>query len=528
MPNEGAVETRTDIDALREEINEMAIPEFEEIEEEVTEVKEEVVEEEESEEESEESEGDAEESESGEEEEEETEDGEDDDEESEEEGGQTDTEDDFEFTPDADDETFDSEAAQYLETLEIPAPLQAILDKQKERVEAAQTAYTELNESVNSDEVKKVMSAVDKLVEFKEVDGRLAPDVEPLVEFLAEDYQNEFPQIAYTVLTRGSQKYPGKTQFQEVLMDGYGLDEKGLDNLQTYLTDGAAVAVPSYVPEGIDTRLQEAFWQQSGSKRAEIENLIKDINDPNIEPEDLLDAQTRLQDELRTLTNVQRGLNAEKQQQEFQAQQQQNARLVVEQAAEQAYANTTMALAESFADSLTKPLAEVGGAMTARGLVALAADALTDSITAPGAQESLKSQGIVFNWEEGRAKFDELKRAETNLATLEARRANGEPINAKGIQKVKEQRTAIVKELAMMERELLGRMTKTVVKAKNTEIETKIEKGEIVKKKTAVSRKKVKGKGTQNPTKTKVGRHDYQAHRDEVAKIVESYHKAVE
>ena len=103
----------------------------------------------------------------------------------------------FEFTPEADENTFFQEANEYLETVEITPELRTILNRYEARAQSAETALGEYDRLGDRQATGKTMTAFNQLLSFRqdEASGEFVPDTTAVVDLLKTDYPGEYKQF---------------------------------------------------------------------------------------------------------------------------------------------------------------------------------------------------------------------------------------------------------------------------------------------------------------------------------------------
>lgn len=380
----------------------------------------------------------------------------------------------FQFTADADDEVFAKERAQYTEQFELDPATQFLIDRQdktiadlRAQVEAAQapevpSLYTE------------AVQALDALVtRVRDDANRPVPNTEPLVSFLSKSFPQELPDLAESLLAMPSSKYHGTTLFQQYIRDYGNLDEQGLYLVQQVIENGGRLPIPSYVPVGIDPNVAEAFWQAPNRQTIldQVEAQYEIIQDPLATPADKQTARNYIYQVNQSLAQVQYGLDARVKAQRDAAESQQRAQMQIEQAGDQAYAETSAALTRSFADRLASNLDMFdapAARVTALAYGNLIVNALADDMWAPYAQADLAKEGIQFNWAEGRKALERLRNAEHNIAGHVATKASPAAVEI-----AKKEKAAAIKEVKRLELDLMGKISKVAVLGASKALEGK-------------------------------------------------------
>jgi hypothetical protein len=368
----------------------------------------------------------------------------------------------FQFTPDADEETFARERAAFVEAYELDPATQYLLERQDKTIgdlrQQLETAAPVEAPPLYSDAVQALEALVTRVQD--PLTNRPVPNTEPLVKLLQTSFPQELPDLAESFLASPSAKYQGHNLFQEYLRDYGNLDDQGLMTVQQILQNGGKLPTPSFVPEGIDPQVAEAFWQ-APNRQALLESIeaqYEIMRDPLSTTEDKALARQYVQQVNQTLGQVQYGINARTQAQEAQRQQHQLAQQQIEQAGDQAYAETSL-------DMFDAPAARV----TALAYGQLIVNALGDDVWAPYAQADLAKEGIQFNWNEGRAALKRLHQAERNIAGHVATKASPAAVEI-----AKKEKAAAIKDVKRLELDLMGKISKVAVLGVSKALETKV------------------------------------------------------
>lgn len=408
---------------------------------------------------------------------------------------ETPTEEPFKFTEDADDETFAKEREAYLATVEITPELQTIIDRQNKQLEAFTAEKTKIAELGELDTVERSVKALNQLANYRKNEaGEFVPDTTALAELLQTEFAKELPQIVQDIAALPSQKYQGTPMFVEFIKDYFQLEDAGMKELFTFLNTGGKTAFPSFVPEGIDTRVSDAFWQSVD--RIEIEDSLEAnrsiLADTMATQEEKQLAQNAIKAINARLAQVQAGIEATKAQTaRTQADAARQAETLNANAAKN-YVDTSVSLLREFSEKTAKNLTfldDKGASMTALAYTTLVEKALTDDEFSKYAQEDLAKHGITFDWKSGRAVLDRLYDVEYKIVQQEA-----QGMNSRAIEQSRREKANILREIKGLETQLMGTLTKAVVQGSNKALETKVAEAEA--KKSPAVRPKVQAKET--------------------------------
>lgn len=382
----------------------------------------------------------------------------------------------FMFTEDASDEVFAEERAKWEEAYEVDPATKFLLERQDKTIADLQTQLQASQATEVPELYTKAVAALDALVTRVQDPHTLdtVPNTGPIVEFLQNSFPNELPELAESFLSMPSNKYQGITLFQQYLRDYGNLDEQGLLTVQQILDNGGRVPTPSFVPQGIDPQVAEAFWQAPNREQilAAVEAQYELMQDPMTSPDERQAARNYIQQVNQSLHQVQYGIDARIKAQEQVRNQQIQQRQQVMQAGDTAYAETTAALTRSFAEHLASNLDMFdapAARVTALAYGNLIVNALADDVWAPHAQADLAKEGINFNWAEGRKALERLRNAEHNIAGHVHTKASPAAIEI-----AKKEKAAALKEVKRLELDLMGKISKVAVLGASRVLEGKV------------------------------------------------------
>jgi hypothetical protein len=368
---------------------------------------------------------------------------------------------DFTFTENADPETRQKERREYLAKFALPEPMQVIFDElvaenEQLRTESAPQA---------DDETRSHMSAFDQLVQFKQDGNQFVPDTEGVRNLFQRSYPNEYSQLVRDVNMEDSHKYPGYTRLQEFVRDGFNLSEEGMKVLDTFLENGGDMPVPKFVPDGIKPELAEAYWKSFD--RDELDDRLRKamftLGDEAASDEERMSANLELSRMNTKLSQVQNGLNFDRDKNETQAKARVQTQQTIVNAGVQRYVGTTLKLLENtrteIANSLTMFDPATAG-VAAAGLAVLVENALSDADEyAKAAQASLEAQGIKLDWAAGKATLEKLWVTEQRIAALEHLEKQKQ-VHPRAIALAKKDLAKVLLEIRGHEKALIGKLTK--------------------------------------------------------------------
>lgn len=371
-------------------------------------------------------------------------------------------EDEFEFTPDADFDTFQAERDKYLEGVEVTPQITEIItraDAERERL------ATELS-ALQSE--KTLSEALDTFVTYRydEELGRQVPDTSGLVNLLEKDFVHELPQLIDDLNARPSQKYPGLTLLQENLREYAQLDDAGMERLDYFLHNGGKLPIPAFVPEGIHPSLAEAFWTHESRDQLVIQLEKADFTlnkDPDATPEEKQAAQNALVGLNRQLKQIQDGINFESNKATQIKQQQEAQRTEIHDAAVDSFIDTTRGIIQAVASKaivgLETMMDATGAKLTGDAIASLIENAFSDNDGyAKYHQERLAQYGITADWAKAFEIRDRLFATEAKIVAL--KKAN---VNQRAIQNAIKEKDGHVKELLGLAHEAGGRINAKVI-----------------------------------------------------------------
>lgn len=387
----------------------------------------------------------------------------------------------FKFTENADAETFAKEAAEYLALVEIPPPLETILSAKDTQIAALNeqlAAAPAAGEAVLDESTTRAVEALDTLVTFKldPETGDHVPDTSKVIGLLEKDYTQELPQLIIDLNALPSTKYSGLTRYQEFMRDGFGLDDRAMQNLDYLLQNKGQLPIPTFVPEGIHNTLAEAYW--NAHNRAEIEERLTTLRftitqDPDASDADKAAAKNEVQNINRTLADVQKGLNADKAARQSQIDNAIAQKQAIQTKTATVYEADTVGLIGALSAELAAGLDfldEGSARITGLSYATMVERALSDDDGyAKHYQGELKKEGITFDWKSGRELLDKLWDADGQITELEEKNAN-----PRAIENARKAKSDILKELQGKQKELKGAILTKVVTGAGVTLEKKV------------------------------------------------------
>lgn len=403
----------------------------------------------------------------------------------------------FEFTENSDWETFEKERVAYLETVEIPAELQTILDRQTAEIAAARSSISTLETFGSIESVEKTMRAFAQIFETDtDADGNVIKNVRPVVDLLRTEYTNEFSPLAQEIFEADSMKYQGLSVFQERLVDTFKLSGEKLNRLQEFLAGTGDLPLPVTnlpVPEGIDKSLSEGWYAIPEFKRFEIQERLSavqtleaELNDEDTSlwrkeeiAQELAQKRGQLSFDLETVKTKQTQIVNERDAESVRQRQVAEQRVQFQNAVVETYNKEIFSLAETFTQELAPKLTFFEGTqqlsaardIEARVLNALEADN-TGNATPNAAyfEKQLKDEGVKFDFQKGRQLLANLYNTHEKIMRLEALRES-----PKAIELAKAQKQRILADIKAEKHQLLGQISAKYVGSNGKALKTKVD-----------------------------------------------------
>lgn len=378
----------------------------------------------------------------------------------------------FKFTKDASPEVRAKEEAEYLELVEIAEPV-----KQMIAARDARLAELEQQIEVQTDPVQKLHSeAFDGLVEFVEKeDGSSVPNTEPLRQLLKTHYPAEREQFILDTMLEPSEKYPGYTVYQESLRDIGNLSDPQVKAVSAFIENGGRFDFPSFVPEGIDPNVGEAYWTNPDRKEIDerIERAAFVLRDQMSSEEERQEAEADIEKLNRHLAMVQKGMDADARQQDAERQSKQTVQQQISNAGNQNYIKTTLGLMEQVKEDIAKGLTMFdpdAADLTAEAYGTQILSALSDNDEyAKAAQKKLVSKGIKVDWAGANQALARLYQSERQIAALDMLKANPRAIEIE-----QRKKSQILLEIKSIQKNLVGQLVAKVTTGAGKALQTKL------------------------------------------------------
>lgn len=391
----------------------------------------------------------------------------------------------FKFTEDADEETRAKEEAEYLEMVELPEPLQKILEAKDARLAELQEKVSALPDSgtVDADPAaKRHAEAFDRLVTYtQDESGVPVPDTSAFLSLLEEEYPKEAPALIWDFAKTPSVKYQGYTRFQEVLKDGFGLTPESIQEITGFLERGGTFNFPKFVPENLSESLAEAYWTSP-----DREDIAQQIDSYNYTLQDALatefekaEARRGLQAINQRLKLIQDGINVQHKQRQELAEAPVRDRREIETQTFTNYAETATSLLSATQADLEKAFGAFDKA-SAKLNAAAFAQLLQNSLSEGGpfaklGREALTKNGIKVDWSRSVALLDSLYEVETALVV---HKRNG--AHDRTIRNTQARKAEIIRELTAMSKEFIGQAASKLVKGANAAVQKTAESAPAV------------------------------------------------
>lgn len=389
----------------------------------------------------------------------------------------------FAFTPNATPEVTATEESRYLEMLDIPAPLQEILDRRDRRIQ-------ELSTNPPADEASQThMAAFNHFATqyIKNENEMFVPDTAPVRQLLKDVYRIESEQLLTDMLLEPSAKYPQWTKMMEIIKDTYQLPETNLELLADFLENGGQLARPSYLPEGIDRRYLDAYWYSSDRDGidADLESAVAVIRDSTATENEKIVARNKLQTLNQKLAKEQRLLDIERADAAKPTQDKIDNHQYAKEQGLVLYKTTVIDFVDNSAKALAERLKEIDGAaapIVAAGFSQLIINAFDQQDEfAKLAQNQLKQMGVSISFVEAAKTLNLILESCSKIKFLEKIDANKRAVDIE-----KEALANNLRQLKTFEQTLIGQYMATRTKSNGEVIKDKTlkvpitAKGEIV------------------------------------------------
>lgn len=385
----------------------------------------------------------------------------------------------FAFTENADADTFRAEADTYLGQLEIPAPLQQVIDHYRDSAATAEQIAAQYQAVGDLERVSQITRAFNDLVDHvqDQETGRFVPNTESLVKLLTTEYRNESERLLIDLNSAPSDKYRNYTRFQEFIRDGFGLSDTQMESLDTFLSNNGEFPAPSFVPEGIEAAVAEAFWRHPDRERivGALGEHLTVLKDEYATEADRATARQEIQRLNGVLKQIQFGYDATRKAQTENAQRTQVQEAQRLEAVGREFMTTVNTIADSISNQVAKSLSFVEGpaaGVVAAGIVALARTAYSpDETEASLARETLKTRGIVHDWSKGRGLLDRLFDMQDKLSQQTATQG----VNPQAIENTKRALAGVLREIAAEQKEVVAKLARSVSSGASAALKKKIE-----------------------------------------------------
>lgn len=390
--------------------------------------------------------------------------------------------DNFEFTDTDDAEVFEAEAEKYLASVELPKPLETILNRYKETAEKTAAELAPYQALGDTESLARTVNAMNKLVEWKQTEHGFVPDTGEFLKLLDTDFKNEKDQIFIDGLARASEKYAGLTKMQEIIKENFGLSDEGMQNLDELLKGGGRPVTPNFVPDGIHKDVAEAFWLSPRRDEilSDVEYQLNIYYNEHSSEAEKNAAIAEIKKINQELVPVQNGYNSERQKKEDAQKQTETQKTTHFDSVNTAVVEKIGTLRTSLADRIAASMDFLGdgAGLVADTFTVMIEKALSDDRQeAQSAQTQLKKRGISYNWQTGKDLIDRLWASEDKLQTQLA----DERTNPRAIDITRREQSEILREMQKEEKEILGQITRTVSKGASRSLEQKIKDAPKVK-----------------------------------------------
>jgi hypothetical protein len=425
----------------------------------------------------------------------------------------------FSFTENAPAETLMAEEAQYLEMVELPAPVTAMITRRDAEIEQLSKIQP------LDDDAARHMTAFNHLAaEYVQTEEGWVPDTAPARELLLKTYPKEFDQLISDHLSERSTKYPTFSRMHELIMDEFGLSEQQMETLDLVLQNGGNFPRPSYLPEGVDRKYIDAYWYSPEREEIseQIERNIAIWRDKDSLETERLAAKQSLINVNQKLAREQRMIDAEREKFLKERQVPIDNEAYAREHGTVAYEKTVVDFIEASSGDLEKQLAPIVGDTAAKADAAafsqLLINAFSDADTfAKLAQRQIESLGIKVEWPKVAQIINKIFQTECKLKYLEKVNANERAVNLE-----KQNKLNLLRDLTAYEKSVKGQFVALKVKDSGEAVKRKVAAVPVVKK-TAVVKPKTLGTAPTQKENLEAWLNDPKTSPDDIEKWANRY-----
>lgn len=403
-------------------------------------------------------------------------------------------------------EVQEAEAA-LIEQFELTPEFQQLNDYKSAKIAELSAQLEPFAATGNVETIAEIAAGFARMweTEVDPVTGVATVNPVPALNAIRKAYSQEFRPLMEAGLSAASDKVPGATIFEEIMIDIFG-GEKA-ETMLKYGRQGEPLPIiPAnlLMPQGLDESHKEAFVRLSDVKREQIQRLVNEINDLQDAQEEASDwrkdeiameireRKALLDDEFQAIKDKQQLLNNDRERQAL-AQRQEAARVAEfrTKVAEE-YNTELFGLADALVADLAPRLSYADGdtqVSQARNIMARINNALAFSISEDGRvvedpmasryAKQLVDEGVKFDFAKGRDLLQKHYQATEVLTQLKLRNAN--PLQ---IEKATRDRNKIMFDIKTEQKVLVGQLASKYVKSNAAAIGKQV--GELQAKKQAV------------------------------------------
>lgn len=334
----------------------------------------------------------------------------------------------------------------------------------------------------------------------EEEPGKYRPNTDKYVETLPEDKAD---WLYYDLAKSGSQKYPGRTKFEEGMIDALAIEGDTvpvvLERYKNFVTAMKTNAIVTDVPDFIPQNLIPAFKSLSKEEREEIANY-----DPALDREGSDDAGARVR-KLETLAKVQKGIDSDIAIEQRKIQDAQAREVAFSREVETITNTFTSEFREQFTQNLIKEVKFSDDpkrqSFEAKKQVMALELAFAQDATGEYARAALKDAGISFDQHKAYELLKSVEKAAIDLTKAKNEvDKDGRPLNPVNLNKAKTQFANVGREWQAFAKTILDQQTKVTTEGKAADI-----KNEVAKIKVAPKARAATGKAASPQTKSNGG-----------------------
>lgn len=382
-------------------------------------------------------------------------------------------------------EDFAEKVKTTIEGYDLDPPLQAAVTALQEAVQ--NRPATPIDEYLVYGEPETIKASLDRdsllTTSRREEDGD-RPNTDKYIETLPEETATH---LTYDLMRRPSQRYEGYNSFQELIADTLALDGDTvpvvIDRFNRFVTAMKADAfvaesdVPSYIPP----ELIPAYKSLDKLSQRDYQALSPeyDRDDPESKAED----EAKRASQLKTLGQIQRGIEADtrEKQELYQTSQQAitNLNSDIVQKETSFYTTFRDQYAEKMAEIQFSPDANLNQLLASQQITLLR-DAFFEGPDGDFARKALKTSGVNFDFNKAIELQNNVTEAATNLSKEErALDKNGKPLNPINLNKAKANFVEVGRQWTKFASDLLEQEKRLVLGKTEKAIEGAIEKKKV-------------------------------------------------